>query len=106
MGRWFKEAFLDLVVTGVILLAVMPAFTWARWIVLVYTPFMLLLKLGAWLAAPHLPRLRRSAPEALFHMLYGLNVLVLLAGRWWGMAAAWALIWTFSIAIERRQQRG
>ncbi len=105
MGRWLKEALLDFAVTGVIVLAAIPALPWARWIVLVYTPLILLLKLGAWLAAPHLPRMRRSAPAALFHVLYGLNVLVLLVGRWWWMAIAWALIWGISVLVERRQRR-
>ncbi len=106
MGRWLKEALLDIVVTVVIVLAAIPALPWARWIVLVYTPLMLLLKLGALLAAPHLPRMRRSAPEALFHVLYGINVLALLVGRWWWVAVAWALIWGLSVAVERRQRRG
>lgn len=106
MGRWLKEILLDLVVTVIIVLAALPALTWARWIVMVYTPFMLLLKVGALLAAPHLPRTRRQTPEVVFHGLYGLNVLALLVGRWWWMAAAWGVIWILSVAIERRQQRG
>ncbi|MDQ7039735.1 MAG: hypothetical protein Q9M35_02220 [Rhodothermus sp.] len=105
MGRWLREALLDLIVTGIIVLAAIPALSWARWIVLVYTPLMLLLKLGALLAAPHLPRMQRSTPATLFHVLYGLNVLVLLVGRWWWMAVAWALIWGLSVLVERRQQR-
>lgn len=105
MGRWLKEALLDIVVTGVIVLAAIPALPWARRIVLVYTPLMLLLKVGALLTAPHLPRTRRSAPEVLFHVLYGINVLVLLVGRWWWMALAWALIWGLSVAVVHRQQR-
>ena len=106
MGRWLKEALLDVVVTVVIVLAAIPALPWARWIVLVYTPLMLLLKLGALLAAPHAGQVRRSAPEALFHVLYGINVLALLVGRWWWMAVAWVLIWGLSVAVERRQRRG
>ncbi|CAM3203042.1 hypothetical protein [Rhodothermus bifroesti] len=104
MGRWLKEAWLDGLVTVVIVLAAIPALPWARWIVLVYTPFMLLLKLVALWAAPHLPRVRQHTPQALFHVLYGLNVLVLGVGRWWWMAFAWALIWGLSAAIAHRQR--
>ncbi len=105
MGHWLKEALLDFVVTVVIVLAAVPALSWARWIVLLYTPLMLLLKLGALVVAPHLPRMQRRAPDVLFHVLYGINVLALLIGRWWWMAVAWALIWGLSVAAERRQRR-
>jgi hypothetical protein len=105
MRRWLKDALLDVIVTVVIVLAAIPGLRWARWIVLVYTPLMLVLKLGALLAAPHLPRTQRSAPEALFHVLYAMNVLVLLVGRWWWMAIGWALIWGLSVAIVRRMHR-
>lgn len=101
---WLKHVLLELLVTLVILFAVVSDAAWARWIVLVYTPFMLLLKVIA-LAGPRLIRTAGAAtdvPDWFWHGNYAVNVALLLAAAWWLPALGWALIWLLSIAAARR----
>ena len=101
---WIKGIILEVVVTLVILYAVLTDAAWARWFVLIYTPFMLLLKAIA-LAGPRLIRTAGAAaevPDWFWHLNYAVNVALLLAAAWWLPALGWALIWLLSIAAAHR----
>jgi len=106
---WLKHVILDLVCTAVIAIAVFAAPVWARWFVVIYTPFMLVMKLFSLIVGRGtIGRTMASktgatgVPRAFFHILYGANVVLLAWGRWWIMAAAWLAIWGVSVAYERR----
>ncbi len=102
---WLKNVVVDIVVTIIIVLVtsnVLPA--WADWIVLVYTPFILILKAIALFsgASKIKQKSEEVPPEWFLHALYAINVAALLYGKWWIFGGMWALTWLFSYIIERR----
>ena len=106
-----KHVIVDLVVTTVVVIAALSGPAWARWVVVVYTPFLLILKIGVLLAAaprPPLPGRKktgagsRDVPVGFLHLLYGINFGVLLYDRWFLKAGLWAAIWVLSTVAERR----
>ena len=97
--NWLKNAFLDVAVTIMIGLATFGQMEWARWIVTVYTPLMLLLKLLAYRGARTPSKIKPTdagVPTVVYHVLYAANVLISAADRWWWVAACWAVIWVLS----------
>ncbi len=106
--KWFKTIVVDLAVTALILVAVTLKPDWARGAVLVYTPFMLLLKVIAWVGQGAVKQLKpraREAPAWMFHVLYAVNVAALAWAQWWWTAVQWAVIWLVSYLEHRRLHR-
>lgn len=102
---WLKHVILDLAVTAVILVAVLTGQAWAQWVVWLYTPFMLLLKVGAFFGGSLTAQVRQpDVPAWFFHGLYAVNVGALLAYGWWLEGAGWALIWALSAADAHRNR--
>lgn len=123
---WVKNVLLDIVCTALIAVYVLahvktggveagsPAPGWVasvRWFIVIYTPFMLVLKLAALAVGPRSLRgvgakkkLDAQAPPGFFHAVYGLNVALLLWGRLWLLAAGWAAIWILSAIFEMRMR--
>jgi hypothetical protein len=106
--KWLKNVLVDIGVTLVILLTtagVLPA--GAEWVIYVYTPFRLLLKIVSLSSGVKQVKQQQKdeaqPPEWFFHVLYAVNVIVLLYSRWWWTGAQWALIWGLSMLIERRK---
>lgn len=105
-----KNAWLDIAVTVLIAVAVLTGNEITRWAVMVYTPFMVLLKLAA-LRGSYTPSKIRpketGVPEMVYHVLYALNVALLVfgglrvSGTWWWVAACWILIWLLSAAASK-----
>jgi hypothetical protein len=104
---WIKNVLLDLAVVAVIFAAVVLRLEWARWVVLIYTPFMILLKLVGLrsIARIKMPTKKtvEVAPAGFYHALYGVNVALLLYGQWWIVAAGWIVIWVLSYLHQRRE---
>ncbi|MDX1430232.1 MAG: hypothetical protein R3282_08090 [Rhodothermales bacterium] len=102
---WLKETIIDVLVTICIALATLQDLEWARWVVWIYTPFMLLLKIGVYFGPTVVKRGKKEktggAPDWVFHLLYGANVVLLLAAQWWLVAAGWAAIWLISYLGNR-----
>lgn len=99
-----KTAIVDIAVTVLIILAVTTGAGWAWWIIAIYTPLMLLLKVLA-VAGPRISKLkvsREEPPRMLLHFLYGVNVVALGLAAWWYLFAGWLAIWILSIVQERR----
>lgn len=106
---WLKSVILDVLCTAVIAVAILLEPAWARWFVIIYTPFMLLMKLAALSVSRGTVKRSKTgkagqveAPAAFFHVIYGINVALLALGRWWIMVAAWAAIWALSVLYARR----
>ncbi len=106
--KWLNQVLLDIAITVLILLSTSEFVPWARWIVLVYTPFMLVIKAIAYFS-PGLTQFSRqrkeetaAAPALFYHALYAINVAILGLYAWWITALQWVLIWLFSFLIERR----
>ncbi len=114
---WIKNALIDIAVTLLIIVTAALDLTWARWIVLVYTPLMLIMKVMAFLGSQSLGQLQRKGNEApawFYHALYAINVVVLagyaftsvdtVARHAWMLAIGWGAIWILSIAAEIRMR--
>lgn len=106
---WLKSVILDIVCSIVIAIAVLHEPSWARWFVLIYTPFMLVVKAAALSVSRGTVKRSKTgkkavaeAPDAFFHVIYGINVVLLALGRWWIMVAAWVAIWVLSVLYARR----
>lgn len=103
---WIKHVIIDIIVTIAIVVVtsnILPA--WADWIVLVYTPLMLVLKALALFGG--VAKVKQKNPEEepppwFLHTLYAINAAVLLYAGWYITAGQWGLIWLFSFIIERR----
>lgn len=112
---WIKNVLIDIAVTIMIVLAVTMNLAWARWIVLIYTPLMLILKIVVFLGSRSLGQIKRKGdgvPMWFYHALYAVNV----AGSggyaytttgtdarlWWMIAGGWVVIWILSFASEMR----
>lgn len=102
---WIKHVIIDLLALVAIALATLADLEAARWVVIVYTPLMVVMKIIA-LAAGGLQirstRMKDAPPEWFFHAAYAVSILLLVIDRWWIMAAGWAVIWALSVAADRR----
>ena len=114
---WIKNVLVDLAITVLIVLAAVMDLMWARWIELIYTPFMFIMKIFVFLGSQSLSQLKQKGdgvPVWFYHALYAVNVAVtagaalVAAGpdmrHWWMIAGGWALIWILSIAAEARMR--
>ena len=100
-----KHAVVDILVTVLIIVAVTVKLEWARWIILIYTPVILVLKLIA-AASPAIRTLKvtpKGPPKLILHLLYGVNVVALGIAAWWYLFAGWIAIWILSIVQDRRK---
>lgn len=115
--EWIKDVLVDLAVTVLIVLAALLDLAWARWMVLIYTPFILIAKVLFFLGGHSISKLKQKivvVPMWFYHALYAINVTVTAgyavfgAGtatqHWWMLAGGWALIWILSIATEARMR--
>jgi hypothetical protein len=101
---WLKNVLVDLLVTAIIVVYVFTGAVWAYWIIAIYTPLILLLKIGA-VATGVTKKVKKSpdaAPVWFYHLLYGVCLLLLLYVNWWLVAAGWAAIWVLSAVHESR----
>lgn len=114
---WIKNTLIDIGVTTLIVLTAVLDLTWTRWVVLIYTPLMLIMKIVAFLGSTSLGALQRKGdgvPTWFYHVLYAANVAVMAAYAYlsagtaarhgWMLAAGWALIWVLSIAADVRMR--
>jgi len=111
--KWFKQVILDVLVTALILVAVLLRPEWARWIVIIYTPIMLLLKVFSVFGTGITAQIKRSdaaVPGWFWHILYTVNTAALLVVGWllsdarWALITGiqWVLIWILSVVAESR----
>ena len=97
--NWIKDSLVDIAVTVVLALATFGEMEWARWAIMVYTPFMLLVRIYAYSTRFSLSKVKATdtgVPTAVFHVLYGLNVLIAAYDQWWWIAGSWLVIWVLS----------
>ncbi len=108
---WLKTVILDILVAVIAILFVLTGQSWAKWVILIYTPLMLLLKIGAVIGAGSVTPMTTkknaearatAAPAWFFHGIYALMVGIFVYNQWWMMVAAWAAIWAASFFYLRR----
>ena len=103
--KWLQSVLIDIAITVVILVATVLGPEWATWVVWIYTPFMVLMKVLAFFGSGMVGAFKpgQAAPPPWFlHLLYAVNTGALLVNSWWIWAAQWALIWILSFAAEAR----
>ena len=104
--NWLKDAIIDIAVTLVIVAYAIWRPEWAWWVIVIYTPLMLLLKLSA-LSSPVRAlsgKAKVTVPGWFYHVLYAVNVVALLVAEWWIVAAGWVLIWVLSMIAESKSK--
>lgn len=104
---WLRNVVLDLVVTACILAATVFEQTWAGWIVVVYTPLMVVLKAVAFFTPDLGGGMKRGdeVPDLFYHLLYAVDAGLLLLHGWWWTGAGWILIWILSATRTMRRRR-
>jgi len=104
---WIKNAIIDIAVTAIIVVYALTTATWGWWIIAIYTPLMLLLKVLAMSgAAAAVQRKADDVPGWFYHLLYGVNVLMLLYASFTNAAIGWAAIWILSAIVESKNRPG
>lgn len=99
---WLKDVLIDLAVTVLIVLLALQGWEWAAWVVWIYTPLMVLVKVASLFVGRLMETVRNDVPAWFFHLLYGLNVVVLAVDGRWILALFWVVIWSLSVVAERR----
>lgn len=97
---WVRHVIIDIAVVVVIALATFGGQEWAKWIVWIYTPLMLLLKLAA-LSADVAPK-KGDVPDWFYHVTYAASVVILLYHAWYWETAGWIAIWLLSVVAASR----
>jgi hypothetical protein len=103
---WIKNALIDLAVTAIIAVHAFSDVSWTWWVIAIYTPLMVLLKVFALSGAAHAVQQKADGvPVWFYHVLYGANLLLLLKAPFYEAAAGWAVIWVLSVVAESRRPR-
>ena len=103
--NWIKNVLIDLAVTLLVVLTVAADQKWAWYILVIYTPLMLILKIGALAGRGALAGMKvqsSQGPTWIYHVLYAANVILLSVGREWWLAAGWLAIWILSYLQYRK----
>jgi len=104
---WLKNAVIDLAITAVIAMLYFTGAQWAWWVVAIYTPLMVLLKLFALSGvAAAVQRKADDVPIWFYHVLFAANVILLLLTPFYYAVAGWIVIWVLSVVAESRRPRG
>ncbi len=104
---WVKNVVVDLLMVVLIALATLADVTAAYWVVIIYTPLMLVLKVVALLAdsvTGQFGKPRETPPPWIFHLIYALSIALLAFDAKWILAAGWAAIWILSVITEKRSE--
>jgi hypothetical protein len=101
--RWLQHVIIDLAATAVILLAVATGANWAYWVVVVYTPIMLVVKIVGYFGRGIVRQAKTTdeVPKLFYHAIYVISIAALAWAGWWLLSAAWLVIWVLSILTER-----
>lgn len=74
------------------------------WVIVAYTGLLLAIKLLFFSSRSLFRQLapKDQVPTWLYHLLYAANTALLAVGTYWGVAAAWAVVWGLSAATDNR----
>lgn len=96
---WVSNILVDLFVTVIIAAAVILEYQWLIYIIVVYTGIILIARV-LMLFSSQLQAItaknRSAAPDWIYHLLYGLNVLLPVIFGWYILGLSWLAIWGIS----------
>ena len=102
---WIKNAIIDIAITAVIGIYAFTMASWGWWIIAIYTPLMLLLKVFALSgAASSVQRKADDVPSIFYHLLYAVNLGLLLYTSFYYAAIGWVGIWVLSAYVESKNK--
>lgn len=96
---WLKHVIVDLAITAVIVFYALQGPEWAWWVLVIYTPLLIVLKLLAMssgVAGAVKAKGGNEPPDWFFHVIYAVSVLLLLQANDYILATGWAVIWVLS----------
>lgn len=100
---WIKNVIIDMATTLVIAYFFFTQADWAWWVIAIYTPLMVLLKVFAFSGvATAVQRKADDVPVRFYHVLYGANMILLLISSFKFAAVGWAAIWVLSAVLESK----
>ncbi len=103
---WIKNALIDIAVTAVIAAYYFTGATWGWWVIAIYTPLMVLLKLFALSGAANaVQRKADDVPVWFYHVLYAANVVLLVVSDFLYAGIGWAAIWVLSTIAESKRPK-
>ena len=102
---WIKNALIDLAITAVIAVYAFNGATWGWWVIAIYAPLMVLLKVFALSgAASAVQRKADEGPLWFYHLLFAANVILLFVADFNYAAFGWVAIWLLSVLAESRSR--
>ena len=105
--NWLKHVVIDIAALAVIAIFTFAGGTWAWWVIAVYTPLLVVLKvlaLSMGVSSAVKKKGGDEAPDWFFHLVYALSVLLLLQAQEYMFAGGWALIWMLSAIGQARSR--
>lgn len=106
--KWLKYAWFDLAVTGFIVFVAIQDLAWGATVLWIYSGLMLVLKVVSLSMQGVLNLAKRgesSIPQGVLHVLYAVNVAILVGVAWWGLSVLWLAIWGLSFWADTRAMR-
>ena len=103
--KWIKNIVADIIVTIFIIVVVILNIEWLKIVLIGYTILILVLRIVIYFSGGSLFDKKNSskkAPEWIIHLLYAINVIVLLIFQWWLIGILWILIWLFSWLFQKK----
>ena len=103
MNKIIEKAFLDILITIVILVSLVAWSLPIRWFLIFYTPVILAARVVA--LANKKVTSSRGVPDWFFHMLYAINVAVMIYHHWLVLGAMWLMIWILAVVFIQRRRK-
>jgi len=103
--KWLKKVILDIVITIIIISTLFFKTLVLKVFLFIYTPIMLIGRILALTGMNIQKKGGAKAPDWFLHVLYCINVLVLVINRWWILAALWLVIWFLAFLYTKRSRK-
>lgn len=103
--QWLKQIIVDLLAIVVIALAVFYDASYLSYVVYIYTALLVIARLFALFSDNFNAITKKNVSEAplwVYHLIYGITVLLLGIGGWYITAGGWIFIWIAASIVHKR----
>ncbi len=104
--QWLKQIVIDLFAIIVIALAVFYETNFLTYVVYTYTALLVIARFFSLVSENFSAITKKKVSEApliVYHLIYLVNVLMLLLGQWYVTAAGWIFIWIAAAIVQKRK---